>query len=153
MNQIRSELQALLVISANHVRKQGCPSVDPNYGCAYRAPGGLSCAAGPFIKHYRPDFERKNFQLLVEYCRQHRATSSLDPAAIASDFHVNFVAQVLQASHDHEASMGIGRTLHPEYLAEFRKSYERQLQANIANWNNAHPSLVVEYKPSYPNAE
>lgn len=54
----QEELQYLFDKSLNHIRQQGCPSVDEERGCVYRGPGGIGCAAAPFINKYHPAMDK-----------------------------------------------------------------------------------------------
>lgn len=123
------ELQDLLNISVAHVRRQGEPSIGGDGRCVYRGPGGLQCAAGPFITDYTRAMDRAdlNFNGVVK-----RWPARILPAARKNN---EFICSVLQSAHD-------GATTDKRF--EFMPDYHRRLAERLRYYfGNTGIHLVI----------
>lgn len=129
MNNETQELQDLLNISVRHVRNQGEPSRGADGRCVYRGPGGLQCAAGPFITDYTRAMDRAD---LTFHGVTKRWPDRILPVARKHD---GFVSNVLQAAHD-------GATTDGRF--EFMPDYHRRLGERLRNYfGNTGIHLVI----------
>ena len=112
------DLQNLLNISVRHVRRQGEPSLNSKGHCVYRGPGGLQCAAGPFIRCYTRAMDRAdiNFHALAE-----KYPNRILPSARRNE---HFVSNVLQPAHDMAT-----RDARQDFMTEYHLGLAQRLRS------------------------
>lgn len=120
----QEELQYLLNVSVNHIRKQGRGSYHQDgykLSCRYQGPDNTSCAAAPFIKEWDPLMEGHHFESVAK-----RWPDNVDIVARAN---AEFVRDALQRAHDNAVRSTLSN---PE---DFMEAYEWELGVAVDSWN------------------